>query len=102
MDFALSGEFLATSHVGSKAIYLWSNRQHYSNIIIEKVPTKPIIIDLPKLQQQDEKVKVSHKDFYKGKAENDEEEENKQSFTSKIIQEKFQQVKSVTKKIEKS
>lgn len=26
IDFSLSGEFLATSHVGSKAIFLWSNR----------------------------------------------------------------------------
>lgn len=102
MDFSLSGEFLATSHVGSKAIYLWSNRQHYSNIIIEKVPTKPIVIDLPKLQQCDEKVKTSHKDFYHAKAEKDETEENKVNFTSKIIQEKFTQVKSINKKVEKS
>lgn len=29
IDFALSGEFLATSHVGEKGIYLWSNKQFY-------------------------------------------------------------------------
>ena len=29
IDFALSGEFLATSHVGSKAVYLWSNKNHF-------------------------------------------------------------------------
>lgn len=29
LDFSPSGEFLATSHVGSKAVYLWSNRGHF-------------------------------------------------------------------------
>lgn len=29
IDFSLSGEFLATSHVGSKAVYLWSNRAFF-------------------------------------------------------------------------
>ena len=47
MDFALSGEFLATSHVGSKAIYLWSNKDHFENILIQKVCTEPTHIELP-------------------------------------------------------
>jgi U3 small nucleolar RNA-associated protein 21 len=34
IDFALSGEFLATSHVGSKAVFLWSNRAFFSNIVV--------------------------------------------------------------------
>lgn len=34
LDFAPSGEFLATSHVGSKAVYLWSNRGHFQSIVI--------------------------------------------------------------------
>lgn len=29
MDFAPSGEYLATSHLGSKAVYLWSNRSFF-------------------------------------------------------------------------
>lgn len=29
IDFSPSGEFLATSHVGSKAIFLWSNRAFF-------------------------------------------------------------------------
>lgn len=39
LDFSPSGEFLATSHVGSKAVYLWSNRGHFQNLIIQRVPT---------------------------------------------------------------
>jgi U3 small nucleolar RNA-associated protein 21 len=38
IDFSLSGEYLATSHVGSKAVFLWSNRAFFSNIVIQKVP----------------------------------------------------------------
>jgi U3 small nucleolar RNA-associated protein 21 len=34
IDFSLSGEFLATSHVGSKAVFLWSNRSYFENIVI--------------------------------------------------------------------
>jgi U3 small nucleolar RNA-associated protein 21 len=34
LDFSLSGEFLATSHVGSKAIYLWTSKQYFQNVII--------------------------------------------------------------------
>jgi U3 small nucleolar RNA-associated protein 21 len=29
IDFSLSGEFLATSHVGSKAIYLWTSKSYF-------------------------------------------------------------------------
>lgn len=65
------------------------------------MPTKPILIDLPKLAQCDEQVKTSHKDFYQAKAVK-EENENQLNFTSKIIQEKFTQVKSINKKVEKS
>ena len=34
IDFSLSGEFLATSHVGSKAIYLWTSKSYFTNVII--------------------------------------------------------------------
>jgi U3 small nucleolar RNA-associated protein 21 len=63
LDFSPSGEFLATSHVGSKALYLWSNRGHFESLIIQRVPDKPILIELPSLAQS-ETVKHSHKDFY--------------------------------------
>lgn len=49
IDFSPSGEFLATSHVGSKAVYLWANRNYFSNVIIQRVPKEPIRIELPKL-----------------------------------------------------
>ena len=63
IDFSISGEYLATSHVGSKAVFLWSNRAFFQNIVIQKVPTKPVMIDLPTLASS-EQVKESHKDFY--------------------------------------
>jgi len=34
LDFSPSGEFLATSHIDSKAVYLWSNRTYFSNTIV--------------------------------------------------------------------
>lgn len=63
MDFSLSGEFLATSHVGEKGIHLWSNKSFFQNLIIQKVPTEPIKIDLPRLHEMGQ-TKQSHKDFY--------------------------------------
>ena len=49
LDFSPSGEFLATSHVGSKAVFLWSNRGHFQSIVIQKVPKQPSFIELPSL-----------------------------------------------------
>lgn len=63
LDFAPSGEFLATSHVGSKAVYLWSNKGHFQSIVIQSIPKAPRFIELPSLSQT-EVVKHSHKDFY--------------------------------------
>ena len=34
IDFSLSGEFLATSHVGSKAVFLWSNKSFFQSLMI--------------------------------------------------------------------
>ena len=53
LDFSPSGEFLATSHLNSKAVYLWSSRTYFSNVVIQRVPTKPIEIDLPDLLTTD-------------------------------------------------
>ena len=63
LDFSPSGEFLATSHINSKAVYLWSSRTFFSNVIVQKVPKVPVEIDLPDLSTTDSK-KHSHKDFY--------------------------------------
>jgi U3 small nucleolar RNA-associated protein 21 len=53
LDFSPSGEFLATSHIDSKAVYLWSNRTYFSNTIVQKVPKKPVEIDMPALTSTD-------------------------------------------------
>jgi U3 small nucleolar RNA-associated protein 21 len=53
IDFAPSGEFLATSHLNSKAVYLWSNKAFFHQLVLEKVPSKPIEIDLPSLSSTD-------------------------------------------------
>jgi U3 small nucleolar RNA-associated protein 21 len=63
IDFAPSGEFLATSHIDSKSVFLWSNRTFFSNVIVQKVPKEPTDIDLPDLSTTERK-KQSHKDFY--------------------------------------
>jgi len=55
IDFSPSGEFLATSHLNSKAVYLWSNRTFFSNIIVQKVPSEPVEIDLPDLSTTERK-----------------------------------------------
>lgn len=64
IDFSPSGEFLATSHLNSKAVFLWSNRTFFSNTIVQKVPKGPTEIDLPDLSTTELK-KRSHSEFYK-------------------------------------
>lgn len=54
IDFALSGEFLATSHVGEKGVYLWSNKTFFQNLVVQKVPTEPIKIELPQLSKMEQ------------------------------------------------
>ena len=34
IDFAPSGEFLATSHLNSKAVFLWSNRTYFDTVVV--------------------------------------------------------------------
>lgn len=64
LDFAPSGEYLATSHLNSKAVHLWSNKAFFSQVVIQRVPTKPTLIDLP-TSDATRAQKYSHKDFYK-------------------------------------
>ena len=78
IDFSPSGEYLATSHIGSKAVFLWSNRTFFSNVIVQKVPKTPVEIDLPDLSTTEVK-KQSHKDFYKGETQSSENVEAPQS-----------------------
>jgi len=94
MDFSTSGEFLATSHVGSKAIFLWSNRTFFQNIVIQRVPRVPTEIELPSLSSS-EKVKESHKDFYHITEDHKMEDLAAQDLTKNLIQNKFQQVKDI-------
>jgi len=63
MDFAPSGEYLATSHMNSKAVHLWSSKAFFQQVVIQKVPTKAIPIDLP-TSDATKAQKYSHKDFY--------------------------------------
>ena len=44
LDFSLSGEFLATTHVGDKGVFMWSNRTFFQDVVIQKVPTEPVHI----------------------------------------------------------
>ena len=71
LDFSPSGEFLATSHLNSKAVFLWSNRSFFQQVVIQKVPTKAVEIDLPTLQTTGLQ-KYSHKDFYTKEIKEDE------------------------------
>lgn len=91
MDFSLSGEFLATSHVGEKGIHLWSNKSFFQNLIIQKVPTEPIKIDLPRLHEMGQ-TKQSHKDFYT-QNEDDKEDEPGANMTQELIAQKFNEVR---------
>ena len=97
IDFSLSGEYLATTHVGSKAVFLWSNRAFFQDVVIQKVPTKPVMIDLPAIADS-QTVKASHKDFYA--RHGDTQEEKQVEVTQNLIQQKFNQTKSLSAKVE--
>ena len=72
LDFSPSGEFLATSHLNSKAVFLWSNKAFFQQVVIQKVPSGPAEIDMPHCESTSEQ-KYSHKDFY-GKDGSEEKE----------------------------
>lgn len=63
IDFAPSGEFLATSHLNSKAVFLWSNKAFFQQVVVQRVPTQAVAIDLPTCLNAS-KQKFAHKDFY--------------------------------------
>mmetsp|Transcript_16459 Transcript_16459/g.27936 ORF Transcript_16459/g.27936 Transcript_16459/m.27936 type:complete len:496 (+) Transcript_16459:1240-2727(+) len=93
IDFALSGEFLATSHVGSKAVYLWSNKAFFQNLVIEKEATTPFQIELPRLSLVDEQFKVSHKDYYSSPKQ-EEGALEQEEMPKNLIQRKLESVES--------
>jgi len=94
LDFSPSGEFLATSHLNSKAVFLWSNRAFFQQVVIQKVPTQPVEIDLPTLQATSLQ-KYSHKDFY-NKEEETEVEEKAQG--KSLIQTKLAELDDLVQK----
>ena len=49
IDMSPSGEFLATTHLNQKGVFLWANKTHFSDTVIQKVAAKATEIDLPEL-----------------------------------------------------
>jgi U3 small nucleolar RNA-associated protein 21 len=49
MSLSPRADFLATSHVGSRGIYLWANAMYFTNIFLKPVPKIPKFADLPNL-----------------------------------------------------
>jgi U3 small nucleolar RNA-associated protein 21 len=49
-----TGEFLATTHEGSLGVSLWLNRTYYGWIPADKVPTAPVVMDMPPVIQEGE------------------------------------------------
>eukprot|EP00941_MAST-03F_sp_MAST-3F-sp1_P006535 g6535.t1 len=47
LDFSPTGEYIATSHVGRRGIYLWANRYHFDDILLDSCTAKPIEMELP-------------------------------------------------------
>ena len=47
VNFAPTGEFMATSHTSSPGLSLWLNRAHYSWVPTDAVPTAPVSVDQP-------------------------------------------------------
>lgn len=86
LDFSPSGEFLATSHVNSKAVFLWSNKTYFQNVVVQKVPKHPINLDMPDLSTT-ELVKQSHSDFYQKEEtkQKDEDEEDQVSLMERKL-----------------
>jgi hypothetical protein len=79
--------------MNSKAVYLWSNRAFYQQIVVQKVPSKPTQIDMPSLSSS-EITKQSHKDFYTAQSEPNQSEANQPSIVESKLQELEASVKS--------
>lgn len=87
--FAPTGEYLATTHVGKKGIYLWSNKAFFGNVFIQDVPKRPHYLDLPNITEA-EKQKTTHKDFYIDKQLSQAQQEAERKVEISQIDRKFE------------
>eukprot|EP00826_Nyctotherus_ovalis_P032204 TRINITY_DN2598_c0_g4_i3.p1 TRINITY_DN2598_c0_g4~~TRINITY_DN2598_c0_g4_i3.p1 ORF type:complete len:946 (-),score=217.79 TRINITY_DN2598_c0_g4_i3:106-2943(-) len=67
LDFSPTGDYLATGLVGEKGIFLWSNAALYSHLTLNKSPTQPAQLDLPRFEEVVQG--KSRKEFYHSKEE---------------------------------
>jgi hypothetical protein len=76
-------------------VFLWSNKAFFQHVVIQRVPTEPVLIDLPALASS-ERVKQSHKDFYlQDEIDKQIETKNKEDDTNKtLIEQKFAKTKA--------
>lgn len=51
LDFSPTGDYLATGLAGEKGIFLWSNAALYSHLTLNKSPTQPTQLDLPRFEE---------------------------------------------------
>ncbi|KAL6074501.1 putative u3 small nucleolar rna-associated protein 21 [Balamuthia mandrillaris] len=49
LSFSPTGDFLATTHVNSRAIFMWANQMHFSRVFLQPVPETPPLLKLPKV-----------------------------------------------------
>jgi len=49
VSFSPRSDFLATSLIGSNAIYLWANALYFSNLFLKSVGDSPVEVELPKI-----------------------------------------------------
>jgi U3 small nucleolar RNA-associated protein 21 len=47
LTFSPRGDFLATTHLRSRGIYLWVNQMYFSNVFLQPIPTEPQYADMP-------------------------------------------------------
>mmetsp|Transcript_32431 Transcript_32431/g.36972 ORF Transcript_32431/g.36972 Transcript_32431/m.36972 type:complete len:228 (+) Transcript_32431:530-1213(+) len=61
--FSPTGEYLATTHVEKKGIFLWSNKAFFGNVFLQDSPKRPHYLDLPNVTET-RKQNLTHQDFY--------------------------------------
>ena len=62
MSLSPSGEFLATTHVEQNGIYIWANRAHFGNVMLNSqnigVEPKRIQMPIPKVHRRDDRAEA--------------------------------------------
>mmetsp|Transcript_39227 Transcript_39227/g.38816 ORF Transcript_39227/g.38816 Transcript_39227/m.38816 type:complete len:642 (-) Transcript_39227:23-1948(-) len=99
--YAPTGEYLATTHVGKKGIYLWSSKAFFGNVFIQDVPKRPHYLDLPNITDTD-KQKLTHQDFYEAKQKTQAEEEDEKRMESSQIDKAFEELLKDDKELMKT